>query len=359
MNSAILDDISAIKALDSLNMLASLELLAEQMKSVLSEAEPLKLPSSYKKAKQVVVCGMGGSTLASHVIKVLYTNELAVPFEIVNGYTLPKYVGKQTLVLVSSYSGTTEEAVTLLLEARKRKAMVLVITSGGKLLELAKKHKLPALIFSTNNNPCGSPRMGLGYSLVGQLALFSKAGLIKDFQKRDLKIILEVIARAGDRWGVKQKTPENAAKQLAIKSSGRSIWYLGGEHLVGNAHIGANQMNENAKRFAGFFVIPELNHHLMEGMMQPLSNRESTLFVLLESGLYDKRIQKRFVITKTVLDKNGISYVSLMLSAKKPLEQVVEALVFTSYVSYYSALVEGIDPTAIPFVDFFKEQLKK
>lgn len=358
MNTAILDDIEAIKALDSQNMLASLELLAEQMKSVFFEAEPLKFSAAYKKARHIVVCGMGGSTLASHVIKTLYTHELTVPMEIVNGYMLPKYVGKQTLVIVSSYSGTTEEAVVLLNEARKRKALIVVITSGGKLAELAKKYKLPVLIFSTNNNPCGSPRMGLGYSLIGQLVIVAKTQGFRPLPQ-NLSPLLAVVARATDRWGVTQKTSRNPAKQLAVATPARSVWYVGAEHLVGNAHIGANQMNENAKRFAGFFVIPELNHHLMEGMMQPMKNSENVLFVLLESEVYDARIQKRFAITKTVLDKNNISHVSLMLSEKKPLEQAVEALVFTSYVSYYSALVEGIDPTAIPFVDFFKEQLKK
>jgi glucose/mannose-6-phosphate isomerase len=129
--------------------------------------------------------------------------------------------------------------------------------------------------------------------------------------------------------------------------------------LGGNAHIGANQMNENAKRFAGYFLVPELNHHLMEGLVYPKTNSKNVLFVFIESNLYDKRIQKRYEIGKQVLDQHKIPVVSYIAQEKNALAQVFEVLLFTSFASYYSALLEGIDPTAIPVVDFFKTQLKK
>lgn len=358
MNPNILDDIVAIKALDSQSMLASIELLSLQMESVFHEAQAVKIPLAYRRAKQIVVCGMGGSALGAHVIKTLFASKLSVPFEIINGYALPAYVGKQTLVLVSSYSGTTEEPLSCFAAARKKKALVMTISSGETLAELSRKHRVPTLVFSTDKNPCRSPRMGLGYSLVGQLALFARLGYFI-FTERDLKRSIDVVARASDRFGADVPTGRNLAKQLAAKTPGRSIWFVGSEHLVGNAHIGANQMNENAKRFAGFFVIPELNHHLMEGMMQPVANRDHVFMLLLESALYDERTIKRYGVTRAVLERNTIHHETLELLEKTALEQAVEALVFTSYLSYYSALVEGIDPTAIPFVDFFKEELKK
>jgi glucose/mannose-6-phosphate isomerase len=129
--------------------------------------------------------------------------------------------------------------------------------------------------------------------------------------------------------------------------------------LAGNAHAAANQMDENAKRFAGYYLIPELNHHLMEGMLYPKSNKKDIIFVLFESGLYHKRVQKRFAVTKKVLDKNKIKYLSYQCGSTDKLLQAGEVLVLSSYVSFYSAILEGIDPTAIPYVDFFKEELKK
>ena len=135
------------------------------------------------------------------------------------------------------------------------------------------------------------------------------------------------------------------------------LFRVGAEHLAGNVHAGANQMNENSKRFAGYFLVPELNHHLMEGMMNPKSNGENLLFILVESDLYDNRIQKRFYITKNILEKNGIAYQIYSCKEKSKLAQAAEVLALTSFTSFYSALLEGIDPTAIPFVDYFKEQL--
>ena len=118
-------------------------------------------------------------------------------------------------------------------------------------------------------------------------------------------------------------------------------------------------MNENAKRFAGYFIVPELNHHLMEGAPYPESNKNDIKVVLLESGLYDKRVQKRYEVTKQVLENKKIQFSSYQCQENKKLLQACEALVLGSYASFYSAMLQGIDPTAIPMVDFFKEQLKK
>ena len=353
----ILNNIDEIKKLDSKSMLGSLELLSAQVEEVFGCAKNLKIPSNYKKVKNIVVLGMGGSTLGAHILKSVYFNKLKAPLEIINGYHVPEYVSKDSLVVISSYSGTTEEPILAMKEAQKRKAKLAIITSGGDLAKVSVAAKIPGLIFSTNNNPCGSPRMGLGYSIVGQMILFSKARLINLLPK-DVKNIMMVLKKYDTEFGT-SNLDKNLAKQMAKNLFDKSVWYIGAEHLAGNAHAAANQTNENAKRFAGYFIIPELNHHLMEGMFYPESNKNSLGFVLVESALYDTRIQKRFDITKKVLDKNEIKYFSYSAQEKDKVSQACELLVFGSYVSYYGALLQGIDPTAIPFVDFFKEQLKK
>lgn len=353
----ILNNIDEIKKLDSKSMLGSLELLSAQVEEILLCAKNLKIPANYKKAKNIVVLGMGGSALGAHILKSVYFDKLKQPLEIVNGYHVPEYVNKDSLVIISSYSGTTEEPVLAMKEARKRKAKLVIITSGGDLAKVSAAAKIPGLIFSTNNNPCGSPRMGLGYSIVGQMILFSKAGLI-NLSPRDIKSIMMVLKKYDTEFGVSNLS-KNPAKEIAKNLFGKSMWYVGAEHLSGNVHAAANQANENAKRFAGYFLVPELNHHLMEGMFYPESNKNNLGFVLVESALYDNRVQKRFDITKKVLDKNDIKRWSYMTREKDKVSQVCEVLVFGSYVSYYGALLQGIDPTAIPFVDFFKEQLKK
>ncbi|MFA6426970.1 MAG: SIS domain-containing protein [Candidatus Magasanikbacteria bacterium] len=356
--SNILDNLAEIKKLDSQNMLGSLQLLSKQALQVLQTASKLKISSNYKQAKNLVVLGMGGSAIGTHLVKTLFANELKLPVEICNDYNIPAFVNKDSLVVGSSYSGGTEETVAAFAEAKKKKAKLLVITAGGKLADFAKRNKVPALIFTTENNPCGSPRMGLGYSIIGQLLLYSKVGLLK-LSDVKIKQIIRTLEKYNTEFGVETPSERNPAKQLALKTIDRSVMYVASEHLLGNAHIAANQMNENAKRFAAYFAIPELNHHLMEGMVNPTSNKENLLFILLQSHLYYSRNQKRYEVTKQVLMKNNIQFESYHCREKDRVLQGCEVLVLGSYVSYYSALLKGIDPTAIPFVDFFKQELKK
>jgi glucose/mannose-6-phosphate isomerase len=354
----MLDDKEAIHQLDSKNMLGSIELLGSQVEEVLAQVKKVKPNFSYKKINNLVVLGMGGSALGAHLIKSVFLKSLKIPVEIVNGYEAPGFVNEKSLVIASSYSGSTEEVVYAVSDAKKKKAKLLVICSGGKLADFAKKNKIPALIFTTNNNPCGSPRMGLGYSIFGQVALLANVGILK-IPSTEVKNCLQVIAKYNALFGVDNLEAKNPAKQLASSLFGKSVWYIASEHLFGNAHIAANQMNENAKRFAGYFLVPELNHHLMEGMLYPESNKNNIKIILLESSLYDKRIQKRYEITKQILDKNQIEHASYVCQEKSKLSQACEALILGSYISFYSAMLQGIDPTAIPFVDFFKEALKK
>lgn len=354
----MLDDKAKISQLDSKNMLGSIQLLGKQVEEVLAQAKKVKTPASYKKINNLVILGMGGSTLGAHLIKSVFLDGLKMPVEIVNGYKAPAFVNEKSLVIASSYSGSTEEVVSAVADAKKKKAKIAVIASGGKLADFAKQNKLPALIFSTNNNPCGSPRMGLGYSIFGQMALLVNAGVIK-FSSTDIKNCLQTIAKYNNLFGAGKPEAGNPAKQLAASLADKSVWFFGAEHLSGSAHIAANQMNENAKRLAGYFIVPELNHHLMEGAPYPSSNKNDIKVVLLESSLYDKRVQKRFEVTRQVLENKQIQFTSYACQESKKLLQACEVLVLSSYTSFYSAILQGIDPTAIPVVDFFKEQLKK
>ncbi len=352
----ILNNREAINKLDSGNMLGSLQLLAEQVKEVQVCAKSLRIPVGYGNVKNAVVAGMGGSALGTHIIKSAYKEYLKLPFEIVNDYTLPAFVNSSTLLIISSYSGTTEESIAAMKEGYKRKAKMLVICAGGDLAQMAKRINVPALIFTTKNNPCGSPRMGLGYSIFGQLWLLAKAKIIT-FTDAQAERLIKIIRTYETQYGV--ATADNLVKQMARDAQNYSVWYVASEHLIGNAHAAANQMNENAKRFAGYFTLPELNHHLMEGMKYPKANPNNLLFVFLESKLYGKRTQKRYAITKEVLKQNNIPYLSYVCDEKTELGQATEALVMSSYLSFYLAVLEGLDPTAIPFVDYFKAEMKK
>lgn len=352
---SILDSIESIKKLDSQNMLGSLMKLADQIDQIASEIKQLKLPASYKKTKKIVFFGMGGSALGAHCISSIFKSELKVPVEIVNGYDAPGTVNKDTLVIVVSYSGGTEETLSALRAAKQRGAKLVVVTSGGELAIISKKNKIPALVFETENNPCGSPRMGLGYTTFGPLLILGRLGFLK-ISFKDIDGIIRAARRYQDLFGPNSNDRENPAKELVKKMLGDSMWYVGAEHLAGNVHVAANQLNENAKRFGGYFLIPELNHHLLEGLSFPEAGPGTFFFI--ESNLYGTRVQKRFVVTKEILKKHNINFLTYQCVEKTRLLQSLEVLVLGSYLSFYLAILEGIDPTAIPTVNFLKDALK-
>lgn len=351
----ILNNRKIITKIDSENMLGSIEKLSAQILEILDNAKDFKLPVGYKNIKNIVVSGMGGSVLPTRIIKSVYRPVLKIPVEISNDYSLPAFADKNTLVILSSYSGNTEEVLAMAEEAKKKKCRVMAVTSGGVLSEMIKKG-LPGLIFSTNNNPCGSPRMGLSYAVIAQLLIFSNLGLIK-IPKLEFKELIGVVDKYNNLYGVDAK--ENLAKRTAVLLKNRAVLFMAAEHLVGSAHVAANQMNENNKRLAVSFALPELNHHLLEGMKMPTSNERGLLAVIFNSRLYDARVSKRVAITRTILSQNNIAQAEYLLAEDKPLLQVFEALIFSSYLSFYGAILEGVDPTKNPFVDFFKKQLKK
>src|SRR5512133_202711 len=169
----LIDDAKTIASLDSGNVRASIDALPDQIAAAWRDARKVSVPASYQEADQIVVAGMGGSSLPSHLINSVYGRALRVPFSFFNGYELPGSVSRRSVVVLSSYSGTTEETIACFHAAQKRKAKIIGITSGGPLAKLLKRAKAPAYIFDPVHNPCGQPRLGLGYMTAGLLALLN------------------------------------------------------------------------------------------------------------------------------------------------------------------------------------------
>lgn len=352
----ILDNLVEIKKLDKSNMLGSIEALADQCRETWNDLKGLSVSRNYSTVKNIVVAGMGGSAIGAHIIDSIFFNELKVPLEIVNNYYLPKYVNKDTLVILASYSGNTEEIVSCSVEAQKTNAKIMVFASGKNLAELLKKKKLSGYIPNPKNNPCGSPRMGLGYSLFGLMILLGKAGLI-NFGEKEATRAIKIVEKYNKLYSVSSDLAVNSAKLLAEKMANKIPFYFAGGHLAGNIHTASNQLNENAKVFAGWFLLPEINHHLMEGLVFPKASKKDLFFIFIQTWADDLKIKKRFTLTQEVAQKAGIESSMHHLAEKKVLDQAFEMLVLGSYASFYLAMLNKIDPTPIPVVDWFKSKI--
>ena len=274
----------------------------------------------------------------------------------VNDYDLPNYVNEKSLVFFSSYSGTTEEVVENAKQAIEKKAKWIAIGSGNVIIELAKQHKAPFYKIDPKHNPSKQPRMAIGYSVIGQLVLASKAGLFQ-FTSQDLDSLVNAMHAVQDDNKVEIDFNKNPSKILAAKMKGKNIFFIAAKHLVGAMHTVNNQLNENAKIFSADFQIPELNHHLMEGLKHPKSNPEHLFMFFSESDLYPKRIQSRFSITQDVVSKNNIEYFAYKTTSSKKLSQAFELIQFGGFVNLYLSVLYGQNPAPIPWVDYFKTKL--
>lgn len=354
---SVLDDRKKIASLDKAGVLASIEQLAEQIEQTWAVTKNIQVPAKYRGVERIIVSGMGGSALGAHVIKTLYKDVLKVPLEIVNHYELPGYVNDQTLVVLSSYSGTTEETLASATQAEQKGAMIAVITAGGDLLRLAQEKQYPVFHIEPSHNPSNQPRMAIGYSVFGQLGLFHALGLIS-VSDAEVQSVLQVL-RANAPSLAPEETEKNTAKFLAYSSIDTMPILVSAEHLEGAAHVFNNQLNENAKNLTAQLTIPEMNHHFMEGLSFPTAIKENIRFIFVNSGLYHPRVQVRFPLTREVAEQAGFHCETIQAVTKTKMEQVWEVIQLGAYTNFYLAILNGIDPAPIPTVDWFKEKLGK
>jgi len=353
-----LDDVNGIKRLDTKKVAASIEKLPDLIEQAWKESSQIEFPESYKKVKNVVIDGMGGSGLGPELISHVYKDKLKVPITVMHDYNLPEFVNEDTLVVISSYSGTTEEPLNAGDQALSAGYKITGITVGRKLGEFLKTNNLPGYIFEEINNPSGQPRLGLGYSVGGFLGMFKSLGLL-DVNHQEVERVLFCTRELNSRLLPESPTFDNFAKELATKLQGNNVGIMAGEFLSASAHIFANQLNETSKNFSFYFIIPELNHHLLEGFSKPQDLGEHLKIIILESDLYTDKIKKRTNITRNIIEKQKVETVTVKMEGDTPLIQAFEAILVSSWTTFYLGILNGFDPSEVPWVDYFKEQLAK
>lgn len=356
MNLIDLDDTDKIKEIDTGEILVSVRLLADQARQSWDEFSEIKLPKTYKEVENVVLCGMGGSSLGGRIVHSFSSKRLRVPMEIITGYKIPEYVNSKTLLVACSYSGGTEETIDCLREGIKKNAKVFSITTNGKLTKISEEKKVPHYTFMPKYNPSGQPRLALGYATFSFLALLNSLSLVT-YSKDEVSEAIETLDTKIEEFDVDKKKNENIAKMLAEKFYQKAMVLVASEHLIGSAHAFKNQVNENAKNFSVLFDLPELNHHLMEGLKFPTKAKEVLTFLFLESDLYYERVQKRYPLTMEVVEKNAYKVMSYRMTSKTNIAQALEVFALSSFMSFYLSVLNNVDASKIPWVDYFKEKL--
>ena len=349
-----LDDISVYQRFDKSHMLDHLHGFPEQCRKAWQDVLKFDLPREYSGISDIVIVGMGGSAIGGDVACRLVLAESKVPVFVHRDYGLPAFVGDGTLVIVSSYSGNTEETLSAFAELLKTGARKLVITSGGQLQQLAQNRGIPVFLVDYR----ATPRAVFPYSLISLIGISQKLGVIRD-RSADMQEATGVLNRLSNELTETSSVKFNEAKRLAAKLWGRVAVIYGAEILSEVARRWKGQFNENSKAWAFFESFPELDHNAVDGYRFPIETKERIFAVMLRSSSFRARTLLRYEATASLLSGAGIPYGFVESRGECALAQVLSAVLLGDYVSFYLAMLNEVDPTPTGGIDFVKEYLAR
>ncbi len=344
----MLDDLKVIHERDTHDALGIVQKQCQQL--LYAYHTELVQHADEKPIYNVVLAGMGGSALAALMVQ--SWPGVQVPFEVVRNYEIPGYVDADTLFIVSSYSGNTEETLAALAAAEARGARVVVVAAGGKLSEVAKTRGYPLFEIPTGLQP----RMAVFYNFAALVQLLHDVGLVPQDSIKTLHQAAGWLEGQLETWLPTVPSKKNYAKQIAQDLMGKSVVIYSGPALFPVAYKWKINMNENAKNVAWCNQYPEFNHNEMLGWTgQPVEKPYAV--VDLRSNLDNSRVQKRFEVASKLLSGMRPAAIEVKVVGDSILEQMLWAIALGDYVSVYLALLNGVDPTPVALIEKFKTTL--
>lgn len=296
-----------------------------------------------KKKKHVIVLGMGGSHLAADLI---LTSDPSMSLTVHSDYglpSLPKQRLKESLIIASSYSGNTEEVLDGLRQARKLKLDTAIISVGGKLIELAKKHHIPYVLLPDTGI---QPRSALGYCLLATLKLMKKEKMIQE---------AKLLEKTLDPNKLKTK-----GRLLAKKLKHRIPIIYASRTNQAIAYNWKIKFNETGKIPAFYNIFPELNHNEMTGFdVQPSSQHLSNdfSFIILKDTTDHTQIQKRMDVVKKLYKKRTLPVHDIPLEGKTVWEKIFTSLIIADWTALFTAQYYHLESEQVPMVATFKKMI--
>jgi len=338
---------------DPRGMTARLEGIPDQVERALERLAAHPWPAPERPPARLAVGGMGGSAIAADLTRGLYEERLPRPLEVTRGYRWPGWVGADTLALLSSYSGETEETLSLYREAGCRGAARLALTTGGALGALCARDG----VFVQPLPPGAPPRAALYASWVALTALVHALGWGAD-PAPEWREAAALLRGRGGLLGADTPEDANPAKALARELHGRFVLvYAGAGAMAPVALRWKQQLNENAKLLAHSAVVPELDHNEIVGWERPGAPHRDVALVVLHDHEDAAEVRARLELTADYARRQGAAVHEWGTPPGPRLARLAVAVQFGDWLSLYLALLGGADPTAIPSIDEFKRRL--
>lgn len=315
----------------------------EQLRQALAIAEKAVI-SPTPGVKNIVVSGLGGSGIGGTIVSELVSEACPVPITVVKDYTLPAFAGPDTLLICSSYSGNTEETLAVVEQGLARKAQIAVVTSGGKLLDMARQNQ-----FDFIEIPGGlPPRSCIGYSLVQLLQVLIAKGLARPELMNDLASAVNLLDR--ERTAIQAEAQRIAA---GLKDKIPVLYSLGCEGVTIRFR---QQINENSKMLCWHHTLPEMNHNELVGW----TVRNEHLAVVTFHTAYDHaRTVRRYEICRPIFEKYSSGVYDITAQGQSKSEQFMYLIHIGDWISCYLADLRQIDPVEVRIIDHLKRELTK
>jgi glucose/mannose-6-phosphate isomerase len=318
---------------------------SKQMQEAIAIGESATLTASAQPIRNVIVTGLGGSGIGGTIVAQITEKELSVPMIVNKDYFLPAWVNTHTLVIVSSYSGNTEETLQALQSAIEKKAKIVCITSGGKIAEIAAQNN-----FDCIHIPGGMPpRSCFGYSSIQLFYVLGFHKLISENFHKDLRASVALLDKYED------EIMQDAAK-LAHKLNGKLPVIYCEARYEGVAIRFRQQINENSKMLCWHHVLPEMNHNELVGWTE----QHDEIYVIQIRNADDYfRTQRRMEISREVISNFTPHYHEMHSRGETQLQRSYYLVHLGDWVSWYIAEQKKIDATEVRVIDRLKNELSK
>lgn len=323
----------------------------DQVARAAEVANAASLPNWSAKPDNVLLTGLGGSASGGDFTRALFEAFGSVPFAVNRDYDLPSYVGPGSLVFATSYSGNTEETLSAYDQAKKKGASIFVVTSGGKLADLARQDGFPLIVI-----PGGQPpRTALGFMLIPVIVACGKMGLIPE---QDIAGLVAHLKAVVARYSIEVPFESNPTKQLAANLQGAvsTIYGVGSWPSI-VAYRWRCQINENSKNMTFHHAFPELNHNEILGWVKSEGQGvQKWASIILSDGTESAKMKKRVEVTEDLIRaKTEIHHVRA--DGNDLLQKMLGLALYGDFVSLYLAALNEVDPENIDSINILKTAL--
>jgi glucose/mannose-6-phosphate isomerase len=349
-----LDDTAAFARIDAENMLAEIDGLPDQLWSAWESGHQSALPE-WHDLHNILICGMGGSAIGADLLAAYALDRCPVPIFIHRDYDLPAWAAdKRTLVIASSHSGNSEETLSSFAAAQARGCRCLAITTGGKLAEVASSAGAPVWRFEHH----GQPRAAVGYSFGLLLAALARLKLLPP-PGQELRAAIEAMRAQQETLRASSPAVRNPAKRIAGQLVGRVATVIGSGLLAPVARRWKGQINELAKTWAQFDLLPEADHNTLAGILNPEAALTQVMVIFLRTSGDHPRNILRSDLTRQTMMIEGLNTDFVVGRGDTPLAQQWTCLHFGDYVAYYLAMAYGVDPSPVEAIQSFKQAMQE